>query len=385
MQITSKPKIEHALPFFTHGMDVTSQRLLLWLASQSWNTSDSGGYLDISDDSFSFSLGRPVGNTEVEKLLESLLTKRIQQKDSTFHLLSAINHNEAGGFRLFAPPQTLSLFESSRAAALSDEDRAAIRTLRKRASIGLYDFISGIKRSGVDSCIVSVAELRKILGVGQSKYPQFCHLKACVLSPCQAEILEKTPINFKFSEIHHGRTVSELEFTLLETREERSVRRNVDHRSEALKPAPSPGAKSGFWWADVIGRATKAPFLLTSANVSALLNANNWPFEYWTWCLDRAEDIFRSDGRKIQNQAAYTSSILQNSYATWPGRRYEDGFDDVRQHWANMDPNERNRIRAVVAPDLEDVIPRPLHSDETLGMIEGAAVAQYLKSLRKES
>jgi hypothetical protein len=85
--------------------------------------------------------------------------------------------------------------------------------LKGKNQLRMYEVLKQCE--GVGFRVVSVNELKGMLGIGENEYPQFKHFKQAVLEICKKALAENTDISFTY-EPHSkkGRKIHELKFTI---------------------------------------------------------------------------------------------------------------------------------------------------------------------------
>lgn len=99
-------------------------------------------------------------------------------------------------------------------------------------AIRLYEYFSSWKNVG-KTPVISVEELRELLGVEKDKYNRMDHFKSRILEPSIKQIKETTSIKPSYQQFKKGRTIIGFEFTL--SVEKKTYQRKRISIEEALK------------------------------------------------------------------------------------------------------------------------------------------------------
>jgi len=86
--------------------------------------------------------------------------------------------------------------------------------LKGKNQYRMYEVLKQNERIG--NKIISVPDLKSMLGIDENEYPEFKHFKQSVLEPCRKALSELTDISYTY-EIHSkkGRKIYELKFTII--------------------------------------------------------------------------------------------------------------------------------------------------------------------------
>lgn len=111
--------------------------------------------------------------------------------------------------------------------------------LKGKNQLRLYEILKQHERTGYR--IISIANLKGMLGISEKEYPQFKHFKQNVLEVCKKALAENTDISFTY-EPHSkkSRKIYELKFTITKNKDyvdplqlDRFIREKIDLVSES--------------------------------------------------------------------------------------------------------------------------------------------------------
>ena len=90
--------------------------------------------------------------------------------------------------------------------------------LKGKNQLRMYEVLKQCEKIGYR--IISIADLKGMLGIKESEYPQFKEFKRCVLEVCKKALAENTDISYAY-EPHSkkGRKVHELKFTITKNKD----------------------------------------------------------------------------------------------------------------------------------------------------------------------
>lgn len=226
----------NALIEASYKLSTNQQKIILLLASSIKNEDEAFQPYRITVKEFAKLLGlnnhniyRETLEAASDLLSQSLLISN-DESDLRINWLSSVEYFKDNGVieLCFDPklkPYLLQLKERFTSYRLQE-----VIQLRSSFSIRIYELLKQYQKIGFR--IFNVNELRKILGIEDSKYSLYSNFKNKVLLVAQSELAEKTNITFDIEEIKDGRKVARLKFII------RSRNDNQSALSIGIKPVP---------------------------------------------------------------------------------------------------------------------------------------------------
>ncbi len=208
----------NALIEASYKLSTNQQKIILLLASSIKNEDEAFQPYRITVKEFARLLGlnnhniyRETLEAASDLLSQSLLISN-DESDLRINWLSSVEYFKDNGVieLCFDPklkPYLLQLKERFTSYRLQE-----VIQLRSSFSIRIYELLKQYQKIGFR--IFNVNELRKILGIEDSKYSLYSNFKNKVLLVAQSELAEKTNITFEIEEIKDGRKVARLKFII---------------------------------------------------------------------------------------------------------------------------------------------------------------------------
>jgi Protein involved in initiation of plasmid replication len=410
-----------------HRLSGPERRLLLWIRKEKQHGRGLDGSFEIVVDRSSTAFGRRLSFDQIIELLNGLRTKPV-----TAGAPGLAAWNWIAGFEASPDGSAVTLWLDPRTNAMlanlpplfTQEDMAIMARFRHSSySRAIYELYCSIRKqdSPFAAARLELNELRGELGL-TTEYQRPGQLYHWALKPAQRELHAVAGLNFQYSPIKNGRNVVAIDLRFGPASASDPLPRHDDATLPLgleSSPAPAPGltpeseaprpiactvaavvstmpaptsapdavanrpaaSPDGFWWVEILSRATSAPFHMTPAKVRELLDSHDWSRNYWIWALDEIAKRL-SKLPDVNNPEAYTWSCLNKLFPEWSASHGgDDGFNDVRLWWIRLSPDQRAQIREELRDTLSPIVPNPLAEGQFLSRWEACAVAEFRRAM----
>lgn len=154
----------------------------------------------------------------IEAIVDGLMEKFLTIRDTTtgdwdkYNWVSTSGYRSKEGIIYIEIDKKMKPFFIKLKGEFTTYKLSNILELKSGYSIRLYELLKQYQKLGQRT--VTVKDLREYLAIEDDEYKLYTNFrKACILKP-QAELAEKTDINFEFEEIKKGRSVHSIKFII---------------------------------------------------------------------------------------------------------------------------------------------------------------------------